>query len=833
MARIDTEVKVGKPGNQNWSGVFGYPPETDPLKKVFGSMFAVMSIRSEVDFDLGNLGGWLFDELQSAYFTEFKPVVELADFEKALRKVKTRVDTILERETSLAETGVDLEMAVGVVKAEVLYLAVVGESKIYIQREDNFAEVGSALIDGDMDGFMRTGSMYLTPGDSLMLATSDMAQELELEHVQGVMEKFDLDSAHINRGAALLVGYDHPEGAHVKEAAAAVEVVEKIDASELSNEAAEVLAEEKPHAEKIDLGLAEEGADSDLNSELEVEELETAKPLTAKASEFADGLEDDEEYEDEGPSFMENMKPKVEQAKKQAGVLFGKAKVGAAGLLAKISGKRQPGAIPGARAVPPAVRADLTENEDELEFDDMHPAVRERQERVIAARASNVESELPRRGGVSQSTIQTFLANLISSVKVNLLGLNDRGQMYLRGGRGKRNWKMLAVIGVIVAVILFLGIRKVVADRDYNAQVLGAQTGIGDLNSRLDDLNTQVATLSIGTPDPAAKAQLMTKLDTLIADARKLENSKIFASESKLKGDTENVISRASASQDQLANVVAFTQPQVVTDLGVNFQGVDVTKITYSNGKVYVADKGRNVIYRMGTSLNSETTAFVNGLNAPYMLKAAPNGDLVVVDENADSAVATISIEDGSVKRHTGLSKAKIGTLSAIDIWTNDALYSIKPSSQALLKQENVAGNYSLPNDSNPWRSDPDFANAIDMAVDYWVYVLGRGKGFTRYLGGQPDDFSFAGLMPADVTAINQATAFDITATHLYVADPLNKRILVFTKRTDDNKVLDFKQQFVYRGEGTTFTKIKDIVANEETHKLYVLDGTQVIRLDL
>jgi DNA-binding beta-propeller fold protein YncE len=833
MARIDTEVKVGKPGNQNWSGVFGYPPETDPLKKVFGSMFAVMSIRSEVDFDLTNLGGWLFDELQSAYFGEFKPAVELADFEKALHKVKTRVDTILEREAALAETGVDLEMAIAVVKGEVLYLAVVGESKIYIQREDNFAEVGSALIDGEMDGFMRTGSMYLTPGDSLLLATSDMANELD--HVQSIMEKFDLDSAHVNRGAALMVGYDHPEGAHVKETAAAVEIAEKIDESALVEETGEVLAEEKPHAEKIDLGLAEESTEigSEIDDELETEELETPKPVVAKVNEFDDGLDDDEEYEDEGPSFMENMKPKVDQAKLQAGVLFGKAKVGAAGLLAKISGKRQPGAIPGARSVAPAVRADLMEDEDELEFDDVHPAVRERQERAIAARASTTDHEMPARRVASQSTIQTFLANLVNSLKVNLLGLNGRSQMYLRGGRGKRNWKMLAVIGVVVAGVLFLGIRKVVLDRDYQSQVLGAQTGISDLNGRLDDLTTQVTTLSIGTQDPAAKAQTMTKLDALIADARELEDSKIFTSEAKLKSDTQNIISRARASQDQLANVVAFTQPQVVTDLGVNFQGVDVTKLTYSNGKVYVADKGRNVIYRMGTSLNSETTAFVNGLNAPYMLKAAPNGDLVVVDENADSAVATISIENGAVKRHTGLSKAKIGTLSAIDIWTNEALYSINPVKQALLKQENVAGNYSIPNDANPWRSDPDFANTIDLAVDYWVYTLVRGKGFTRYLGGQPDEFSFAGLMAADVAAIAQATAFDITATHLYVADPLNKRVLVFTKRTDDNKVLDFKQQFVYRGEGATFTKIKDIVANEETKKLYVLDGTQVIRLDL
>jgi len=160
-------------------------------------------------------------------------------------------------------------------------------------------------------------------------------------------------------------------------------------------------------------------------------------------------------------------------------------------------------------------------------------------------------------------------------------------------------------------------------------------------------------------------------------------------------------------------------------------------------------------------------------------------------------------------------------------------MYSVNTSKQAIIKQGNFGGGFQLPNDSAPWRSDPNLAKAIDVEVDFWIYVLQKGQGFVRYLAGEPDQFDFAGLLSSDKNSIKQATAFDITDTHLYVADPVNRRVLVFIKRVDDNKILDFVEQYVYRGEGNVFANIKEVVANPKANQLFVLDGSRVIRIDL
>jgi hypothetical protein len=66
-------------------------------------------------------------------------------------------------------------MAVALIKDNVLYLAVVGETRVYVYRKNEFAEVAEALIDPEGEGFMRTGSLFVMPDDRLALITSGSA----------------------------------------------------------------------------------------------------------------------------------------------------------------------------------------------------------------------------------------------------------------------------------------------------------------------------------------------------------------------------------------------------------------------------------------------------------------------------------------------------------------------------------------------------------------------------------------------------------------------------------------------------------------------------------
>ena len=153
----------------------------------------------------------------------------------------------------------------------------------------------------------------------------------------------------------------------------------------------------------------------------------------------------------------------------------------------------------------------------------------------------------------------------------------------------------------------------------------------------------------------------------------------------------------------------------------------------------------------MATNINSEANNFVTGLSGPKMIAVDEGGDLVFVDNGSESIMGTIDISDGSVRRQPGLTKDRLGNLSSIFVWSNNAaLYSIDTKSSAIIKQLSVAGNYQIPGDGSIWRQDELFSSGIDIAVEGSVYVLVEGRGIRRVFGGNKGRFTLNGLLPAD-----------------------------------------------------------------------------------
>ena len=205
--KVVTDFLTGKPNSKSWSGVHGYRPENGAKVGVYGEMFGVLTIGSEIEFDFANMGGLLFDELQERYFEPYKTETNFDHFKKSVYGFKDRLDEILSREPDLAEAGIDLELAIAVVKSDVLYIAVVGESHVYIKRGEELADIAENLIDSDQEGFMRTGSILLTEGDKLMLATSN-AKELSVGgKFEEVLDNFNYARDNLMVGASILLGY--------------------------------------------------------------------------------------------------------------------------------------------------------------------------------------------------------------------------------------------------------------------------------------------------------------------------------------------------------------------------------------------------------------------------------------------------------------------------------------------------------------------------------------------------------------------------------------------------------------------------------------------------
>lgn len=762
---IHADFQVGKTSSRQWAGVLGYRPEEETLESRFGEMFAVMSLRSEIDFDLSNLGSLLFDELQQSYFDEDAKLGSLEQIEKAMYKVRQRIDTILSREEELVESGINMELSVAVIRKKTLFLAIVGEARIFIHRNGETADVSQSLINPENDDFVRIGSMYLEEMDRLMLITDLAEIEVGEEKTADLLENLNMQDMQLRNGAILLVGYKLAEDtlALIKQKEA------KVDFSD---------NQETKVDENIELVDQNYFDDDELDIDEEIPDI----------------------YEEESTSITRRISDALSTS------------------ASKISTKLR------------SLQSKSTTNyKRKPEF-----------ENGIIDEESNVDDNSNRFTQLRSSGTKLY-EKLLNNLKVLRRNINARVQnnkspMYLRSGNAKgNNWRILWVIGLVVLIVLFLGVRKLVQDRDYANRLLALENNVSTLEQRMSSLRTEVSGATIGSTDGVKKDQVADKLMALKNDVETTikDESEILSKEADLKDKLGKLITETTRSKDQVLNIRSFTEPQIVSDLAINNEGVSASDIAYANGNIYVVDTAKGGIIRMSTQINSSTGIFATGFTSPYLIEVDEDGDLVVIDNNPDSVISTVDIDTASVYRHPGVSMAKMGTLSAIDIWSNAALYTINPQKQALLKQDNVAGNYQLPNDASPWRSDSDFGQAIDLTIDYWVYVIVNGKGLMRYLAGEPTTYTYSGLPKSIENELKQAKAVELSDTHLYLADPVRQRIVVFSKRTDDAEFFDYQEQIVYSGDGDVFKNIKDIVVNQTAKQLFVLDGNKVIRVDL
>jgi DNA-binding beta-propeller fold protein YncE len=800
VAEITTQFKISNPTPKSWSGIFGHTPENKALRELHGWMFGVMSISASTNFDLEQLAGLLQDEIHASYFDGQAERRTLDHFEDSLRALNKRVGLIMDREPKLAEKGIDFEMMVAVVRENVLYIGAVGESKVMIARGDDVAEISGVLIDSAMDGFARTGSLEIEENDRLLLVTSKALKELGQEEIDSAINEFDLESRELKKGSAIMVGY-------------------KLDAEWFKQPAVQ-----QPEAEEIEISeRIEEEIQDDLQESIPTEYKESVEPedLVEDLVEVEqDNLDTDADVEEEpGSDIRERMLG-----------LLDRLKLALKSIRDRVMGFFPSIPIIGERFFPSEV--DLVEiDEDEGDFDEDEVDGFDRLKNIDL---DDLSGKAKAAADIAYKSTAVALGNASERIRDIRHGRPGSRIDYVKGGKRPgfkfdTRWRIITVVFAIASLVLVFGIRQAVLDGEQRAYEEGILEQISALQQDFDRLSVRANTASIGAGNEIEKEQIIKDLDALGAQVNSLMAEEIGVTQ------LNNIVAGIQEEQDTILKINAFTQPQIITDLAVNFPGVDAVDVEFSEGQIYVADQGRGVIYRMSPTINSEANSFVAGLVEPRKIAKDPDGDLVFVDSGTESVIGTVEIDDGSVRRQPGLTPDRLGTVNGMFIWENNGtLYTLNRERPAIMRQSSVAGNYQIPSDANIWRRDAEFANAKDLAVDGSIYVLIDGIGLKRYWAGEPAELNIEGLVSADVSALQTAEAFELTNNRIYIADKVNQRILVFSLRSGDSVVYDFEEQIVYRGEDQVFTDIKDIVVSTsgQTDRIFVLDGEKVIRID-
>lgn len=847
---------VGKSNEKEWSGVYGYRPDDSMDSSELYAIIRVASLSSSMPLE--QVAKMLLDELQHAFYdqTDLKDdyIIRL---ENAAWKMKSQMDVIISREEEISRIGLDIEMAIALVENNFLYAAVIGESKILIKRDGNLIDISEALIDANLMGFLRTGSLEITEQDKILLQTSKVD---DADVVQELINEFSIKQAFFdnNIGASALMIADErlfPYDTQVSD--------EPIPVADFKTE--ESSSEEIPiNSDEVKEFITEEDFfQNELNEQSSSEEKipETQELVQDEDSVFSaestQEIEQPTEFQDPANlSRFDQFKNKLSPLK--------------TGLLNKASNLRSRINKPENSTFDDSEEVSDLESElntDESENDVLSSPLKlntllQTEEELTGNRVVIILKRILRGAKNFVTTIISAVRNhfknnnktyakyindltskigqlvnyLVTTFKREFLGTGDRKDMYTKAKRRKRNRIILVIAVIILGIILVNSINASNAARADQERVDAARATTDDLRATLTQLESGVNGAKAG--DDAKKNDFISRVESLVTSTKNQKTRNLFVSE------LDTILTSAEKIKDNVLSVTPFTQPQIITDFGKLYPESTLEDIVYSNGNLYVSDSVRNVIYQIGTVINSQPAQYVTGLVQPSVLVKNVGNDIIFYDNDATSGMGKISLqENGRITRYPGLAPSVIGTIAKAAIYDgNDSLYEIHQNHQQIFKRSLVGADYegggSVYVTTNPpnWKTDPELNSAIDIEAPYEIYALVANSGLRRYLGGGDNSITeetFKNTLASDIESIKKATAIDIDGNTLAVADPLNQRVILFTIEDNDAKNLIFQRQFVYRGAENVFKNIKEIVINQAAKGLFVLDGTKVIRLDI
>lgn len=810
------EYNLGQVTPREWSGVYGYKPDTSDDIEFLG----VMRLRTDIDsMSLEMFGKLLFEEMQIAFFDESNPERDLVlRLESSAWKMKSKMDLLLSREDEIAKKGLDIEVAVAVVFQNFLYLGVIGESRIYIKRGDDLMDISKALVDGDMNGFLKSGSLEIENEDRFLVTTSKV-KENQIFNALNQLDITELETQESGNASILFAdeSLNWTSGVDV-EREIPVDKVDNSDESESIEEAQGRILESEIDEEILDDNLNEEDLSEEEYDELEEVEERTLReraslillPIKTKSVQVLSKLKNIRRKEDIEELGEETQTQRISKE-----------------IMGEVEEENNEEYL-----------EDDSETTTKRVFDkarDFRNKAGERWTTTISPMIQNNQKTYMKFLKSLASKIGSLLSMVTSKFKTEFIGTGDRREMYKKADSMKRKRRLALLVLIIFGVVLFFGLRGAEESRIEQERIAQSQKTLSDLNSRYENLSSQVVQAASGNDEK--KNLILSEFNNLVNDIEAQRRNEL------IKSDLDELLNKISSSQDTLLSVEAITEPKILVDVGRSFPDANLTDIVFSNGALFISDSARNVIYRTPTNtLDNRPETYITGLVQPYILVRDTSGDIVFYDNDTSSSLGRFGINDPALTRFGQLSPSNIGKPAESVIFDgNGALYELKSNNRQIFKRDKSGDTYvgggAIPStDSNTnWRTDSDFTNGIDIAAPYEIYVLISGQGVKRYFSRNDNTITFEtfkNFMRNDFESLAKASSFDVTSRYMAVADPQNKRVLMFQIEDNETKDIVYMKQFVYRGSDNLFSDLKEVAINEDERAVYVLDSSKVIKLD-
>lgn len=267
---------------------------------------------------------------------------------------------------------------------------------------------------------------------------------------------------------------------------------------------------------------------------------------------------------------------------------------------------------------------------------------------------------------------------------------------------------------------------------------------------------------------------------------------------------------KKNKQMEKLSRVIKLAPKELANFAHLN-QQANPQEIYAIDNKVSALDPNNSSVYQLNLENNTINLLSDKMHNIKHSVLANNNILLVssqkriVINEEGEISSIDISLIDSD------------NSITSV-YYYNSRLYILSSPQNQIYRFSN---NY---NTKDSWiKEEINMQDAIDMAIDGYVYILKNNGKLIKLLSGYSKEFELGKINPvfqnpAKIKVSKEGEGF------IYILEPVNQRLVVFDK--DGNFLLQYKIE--------QFTNLKDfiVIKEEEGGKILFLNGTAVYEVE-
>ncbi len=330
--------------------------------------------------------------------------------------------------------------------------------------------------------------------------------------------------------------------------------------------------------------------------------------------------------------------------------------------------------------------------------------------------------------------------------------------------------KLLKIAGVIAGLlILFIGGKAILGYESEETKVLREEMSVAREE-------VQQADVFLTQGDRKSAADLLDKAQKSL--------QKVLNSKSQFRSDAQFLLADIQEKQLQVENAHKV-QAQVLADLATKNDNINALGLLKLNDNLFAYDSHfiyktiRNIVEK-GVAISDKESIVAGGLRSAQKTLVLLT-DVPRIIEYKNGIISPMSTTDETWKH-------------GLDVKTYGSRYTyiLDPVENQIWKYERRKTNYG---GAIAYNQGADLSRAISFAIDGAVYILSDDGTIQKLFRGEKQDFAFRDLPSIPFSGKNLRIYTSADLDYLYILDPENERVLIFTK---GEKFATYKKQVLY-----------------------------------